>query len=168
TVVLRQPTQHRLTVGGSIVDARIPSPENGVFHDWQPSSNQLSIANGLAGIDALMKCVWIYDLVIDPNAKRRQVPKIGTHVGAIRGVDDNWMRIKSGRSPEQAHLVPRWLNIDQDTERRKQRRGPWSSTVDDHRGADYSERCSNTRHLVSGSNQFEGRCILYDNGSKID
>src|SRR5438093_3254918 len=112
TVVLRKPTQHWLTVRGSIVDARIASPENGVLHDGQPSSNQLSVANGLASIDALMICIWIHHLVIGPDAKSSQVPKIGTHVSAIWRVDDDWMGVKSWRPTEQAHLVAGWLDVD--------------------------------------------------------
>ena len=38
-----------------------------------------------------------------------------------------------------------------DAERRKQRRGPWSSTVDDLGGADDTHWCSNTRHFVASS-----------------
>src|SRR5207237_7575006 len=107
TVVLRKPTQHWLTVRGSIVDARIASPENGVLHNGQPSSNQLSVANGLASIDSLMICVWIYHLVIDPHPKRSKVPRIGEHARAIRGVDNEWRGVRSKETCEPAHRVTR-------------------------------------------------------------
>ena len=126
-----------------------------------------AFAEDLVRIRTLVVVVGVDDLGVATDAMDGQITVLGSHVGAVRPVDDPRVGAEGRRTPEEAHLMALRPNCDLDPQGRQERRRPEARAGHHDGRADVAARGADPGDPLALAEDGMNRLVGHDRRAKF-